>query len=136
MWFKIGMATTPSSNGLDEIKKFAQEYQHNPNQHIVLEPLKDDILLLRAKYATYDTITETLNKNGFKVSEASVRRFCRTYYNDIKRLQSEVNRKRRETASTQENSTSPAGTPSGDSSKRSSVSETGKPGPKIAREDF
>ena len=91
---------------------------------------------MRAKYATHDTITETLNKNGVNVTEASVRRFCRTYYSEIMRLQSEVNRKRRETASAQENSTSPAGTTSGDSSKRSSLSETNKPGPKIAREDF
>ena len=129
------MTTTPST-GLSEVFKFAQEYQHNPNQHVVLEPLKDAILLLRAKYATYDTITETLNKNGIKVSEASVRRFCRTYYNEVKRLQHEVNRKRREAASGQENSTRPSSAPAGDSSKRSSFSETSKPGPKIAREDF
>ena len=127
------MSTNPS-NGPDEILKFAQEYQHNPNQHLLLEPHKEAILLLRAKYATHDTITETLNKNGVNVTEASVRRFCRTYYNEIKRLQSEVNRKRREAAST--NSTGPTGAPSGDSSKRSSLSETSKPGPKIAREDF
>ena len=104
MWFKIGMSKTPTK-GPDEILKFAQEYQHNPNQHIVLEPHKEAILLLRAKYATYDTIRETLNKNGVKVSEASVRRFCRTYYNEIKRLQSEVNRKRRKTESTHEDAT-------------------------------
>jgi hypothetical protein len=130
------MTPTPS-NGPDEILKFAQEYQHNPNQHVVLEPLKEAILLLRAKYATYDTITETLNKNGVKVSEASVRRFCRTYYNDIKRLQSEVNRKRRE--STASTSTGAAGSPErppAGGEKRPSVSDTAKPGPKIAREDF
>ena len=90
---------------------------------------------MRAKYATYDTITESLNKCGVKVSEASVRRFCRMYYSEIKRLQGETNRKRREGASSQD-STSPSKTPSSDSSKQSSFSETAKPGPKIAREDF
>jgi intracellular sulfur oxidation DsrE/DsrF family protein len=57
------MSTTPS-NGQNEILKFAREYQHNPNQHVVLEPHKEAILLLRAKYATYDTNTETLKQKG------------------------------------------------------------------------
>jgi hypothetical protein len=132
------MTTTPST-GLSEVFKFAQEYQHNPNQHVVLEPLKDAILLLRAKYATYDTITETLNKNGIKVSEASVRRFCRTHYNEIKRLQSETNRKRRESIASTDTATRPAGsseTPPTGGEKRPQLSDMGKPGPKIAREDL
>ena len=130
------MSTTPPSTGPGEFLKFAQEYQHNPNQHVALEPHKEGILLLRAKYATYDTITESLNRNGVKVSEASVRRFCRMYYSEIKRIQGETNRKRRETTSVPERPTNSANAASGDSSKTSSFSETSRPGPKIAREDF
>jgi hypothetical protein len=130
------MSNTPPFNGPGEILKFAQEYQHNPNQHIALEPHKEAILVLRAKYATYDTITETLNKNGVKVSEASVRRFCRTNYNEIKRLQGEANRKRRESESTQQNPPKPAAVAGGNSSKQPSFSDLRQPGPKIAREDF
>ena len=124
------MSTTPS-NGQSEILKFAQEYQHNPNQHVALEPHKEAILLLRAKYATYDTITETLKQNGIKVSEASVRRFCRAHYGEIKQLQSETNRKRLETTTASSSASgSSTGTP------RSSFSESHKPGPKIARDDL
>ena len=124
------MPTTPS-NGQSEILKFAQEYQHNPNQHVVLEPHKEAILLLRAKYATYDTITQTLKQNGVEVSEASVRRFCRAHYVAIKQIQAETNRKRREIASA-----SPTASSSSSGTTRSSFSESHKPGPKIARDDL
>jgi hypothetical protein len=135
MWSKIGM-TTPPSNDLSELLKFAQDYQHNPNLHVALEPYKDVIFLLRAKYATYDTITEALSQRGMKVSETTVRKFCRIHQAEIKRLQAETNRKRREAISAQTNSTTQANPPTSDTSKAAPVSDSKKPGPNIARDDF
>ncbi len=116
----------------------ASDYQHNPIQHVILNPFKNSILTLRAKYATYETITSILNNNGVKVSEATVRKFCRTHLQEVKRLRTDIDRKRRET----EGGTGPKpasldlGDMTGptDAHRSSTTSDTSKPGPKIARE--
>jgi hypothetical protein len=131
--------TTPPSNSVSELMKIAQEYQHNPNLHIALEPFKEVILLLRAKYATYDTITEMLKQKGMKVSETTVRKFCRIHQVEMKRLRNETDRKRRESlpsASTTTGTATSQERPPIGGEKRPSVSDMDKPGPKIAREDF
>ena len=125
------MSNTPSSPAA-ELLKFAQDYQHNPNLHVALEPLKEAILLLRAKYATYDTITETLNERGIKVSETTVRKFCRIHQAEMKRLRGETERKRREAKAPDAGNASSA-TGGG---KRPAFSDSGKPGPRIARDDI
>jgi len=124
------MSTNPSP-AVAELLQFAENYQHNPNQHIVLDPYQDAVLLLRAKYATYDTITETLRSKGVQVSEATVRNFCRRHHDEMKKLRAEQDRQRRENkAAAADHSSSPA-------PKRTSTgSESGKPGPKIARDDL
>jgi hypothetical protein len=91
MWFKIGMSTNPS-NPVSELLQLAHDYQYNPNQNSILEPFKKQVLLLRAKSATYVTIMEILNQNGVKVSEATVRRFCRMYRIEMERLRTEINK--------------------------------------------
>jgi hypothetical protein len=137
--------STPS-NIVAELDELAGDYHHNPIQHIILNPYKNSILVFRAKYATYETITSTLNDKGVKVSEATVRKFCRTHQQEVKRLRAEFDRKRRETESRPETravSPDPAETAAtSEASRTPSTSETarpgilGKPGPKIARENL
>jgi hypothetical protein len=113
----------------------ADDYKHNPLQHVILNPYKNSILRLRAKYATYESITNMLNEEGVKVSEATVRKFCRTYPHEVKRLRVEIDRQRGETTGSvhaknevRETSPSDAG------GRTQSTLESNKPGPKIARE--
>lgn len=122
-----------SSTAPDEILKFAENYQHNPNLHVVLDPYRAGVLLLRAKYATYDTITETLNARGVVVSQATVRNFCRRHQAEMKQLRNDLDRKHRETKG------APSVVVSGSSSasgKGSTTTDSGKPGPKIARDEL
>jgi transposase-like protein len=62
-----------------DLAKVAAEYNHSVLQQAVLENYKDSILLLRAKYASYEKIAELLTERGIKVSVATVRKFCRKY---------------------------------------------------------
>ncbi len=115
--------------------QIALDYEHNPVQHVILNPFKNSILMMRAKYATYEHITTTLNEQGVKVSEATVRKFCRTHQQEVKRLRAETDRKRREAAgSSQAKIETPQTSSSEPTSRPSSTMESGKPGPKIARE--
>lgn len=120
------------------LDKLADDYQHNPIQHVILNPFKNSILKLRAKYATYENITATLTSNGVKVSEATVRKFCRTHLQEVKRLRIEIDRKRRETEVTTESKTTSRelseSTGSTAAHRSSLTSDASKPGPKIARE--
>jgi hypothetical protein len=116
----------------------ASDYQHNPIQHVILNPFKNSILTFRAKYATYENITSTLTSNGVKVSEATVRKFCRAHQQEVKRLRTEIDRKRRETeGSTGAKSASlnlgETAAPS-EATRAPLTLDTSKPGPKIARE--
>ena len=129
------MPTNTTASGA-EILKIAQDYKHNPNQHVVLNPYKEAVLLLRAKYATYDSITETLNEQGVKVSEATVRNFCRRHHTAMKQLRNDLERKNREAATTQTASSGSSEASPSAVTTRSSFSETSKPGPKIARDEL
>ncbi len=116
----------------------AGDYKHNPIQHVILNPFKNAILTFRAKYATYENITSTLTSNGVKVSEATVRKFCRAHLQEVKRLRSEIDRKRRETEGG--TGAKPASLDLGETTTPSNAprtpltSDSNKPGPKIARE--
>jgi len=128
--------TIPSTSEIAaKMDQIALDYEHNPVQHVILNPFKTSILMMRAKYATYEHITTTLNEQGVKVSEATVRKFCRTHQQDVKRLRAETDRKRRESAASgngrQEDTGAP---PSAPTSRPASIMESSKPGPKIARE--
>lgn len=73
-----------------DFAKVAAEYNHSALQQAVLENYKDSILLLRAKFASYEKIAELLNERGIKVSVATVRKFCRKYLAEAQRLRAEV----------------------------------------------
>ncbi len=73
-----------------ELSTIATEYNHSVQQQSLLETYKDPILLLRAKYASYEKITELLQQKGIKVSVATVRKFCRKYQAEAKRLRAEL----------------------------------------------
>ncbi len=127
--------TTPTTSEIAaNMDQIAGDYEHNPVQHVILNPFKNSILVLRAKYATYEHITTTLNEQGVKVSEATVRKFCRTHQQEVKRLRTETDRKRRETAGSGDAKGEVHKTLSEPGSRPSSTMESGKPGPKIARE--
>jgi hypothetical protein len=138
----IGMSNQPSPPSETEIAahldSLAGDYKHNPIQHVILNPFKNAILTFRAKYATYENITSTLTNNGVKVSEATVRKFCRTHLQEVKRLRTEIDRKRRETEGTTGPKTTSLelseSTGTTDDRRSSLTSDVGKPGPKIARE--
>ena len=69
--------------------KAAAEYTHNPTPQAVLDPFKEAILTLRAKFASYEIVTDMLTKQKVKVSIATVRRFCRRNNREIKRIREE-----------------------------------------------
>ena len=73
-----------------DLAKVATEYNHSVLQQAVLENYRDSILLLRAKYASYEKIAELLNERWIKVSVATVRKFCRKYLDEVQRLRAEI----------------------------------------------
>jgi hypothetical protein len=73
-----------------DLAKVAAEYNHSVLQQAVLENYKDSILLLRAKFASYEKIAELLHERGIKVSVATVRKFCRKYHGEAQRLREEI----------------------------------------------
>lgn len=70
--------------------KAANEYTHNPTPQTVLNPFKEAILTLRAKYASYEIVTSMLAQHGVQVPIATVRRFCRCNHGDMKRIRAEI----------------------------------------------
>ncbi len=118
-----------------ELSTIATEYNHSVQQQSLLETYKDPILLLRAKYASYEKITELLLAKGIKVSVATVRKFCRKYQADAKRLRSELEGR---PASATENEGQPpqdeTPTPTGREQRPPLTTEPGKRGPRTARE--
>ena len=73
-----------------DLAKVAAEYNHSVLQQAVLENYKDSILLLRAKYASYEKIAELLTERDINVSVATVRKFCRKYQDEAQRLRTEI----------------------------------------------
>jgi hypothetical protein len=118
-----------------ELSTIATEYNHSVQQQSLLETYKDPILLLRAKYASYEKITELLQAKGIKVSVATVRKFCRKYQADAKRLRSELEGR---PASATENEHQPpqdeTPTPTGREQRPPLTTEPGKRGPRTARD--
>jgi hypothetical protein len=70
----------------EDLYRTAVGYTHTPESQTLLEPYKGAVLLLRAKYASYEKITEVLKQHGIAVSSATVRRLCRRQYAEVKRL--------------------------------------------------
>ena len=76
--------TTPT-NIHDALLESAEQYQHSVTPQAVLEPYKDAILLLRAKHASYEKITDTLTMHGVQISVSTVRKFCLRYHTELER---------------------------------------------------
>ena len=118
-----------------ELSTIATEYNHSVQQQSLLETYKDPILLLRAKYASYEKITELLQAKGIKVSVATVRKFCRKYQADAKRLRAELEGR---SAPTTENEAQPSqeetSTTTGKEQRLPLTTEPGKRGPRTARD--
>ena len=130
--------TIPTEVHADLIE-FANSYQHSANQQSTLEPHKDAILLLRAKYASYEIITEELTKRGIKISVASVRKFCRRHNTAMRRLRHDIEAGQRTTATAPNETPALPGTvpqPSPESSRPPLTADIGKRGPRIARDQL
>ena len=112
-----------------DLAKVAAEYNHSVLQQAVLENYKDSILLLRAKFASYEKIAELLNERGIKVSVATVRKFCRKYLDEAQRLRTEI----AADASTESQEALPA---SPTENRAPLTSEPGKRGPRTARNEL
>lgn len=92
---------------LADLQKEATAYNHTPASYSAIDPYREPILLLRAKYASYEIVTEMLASRGVKVSEATVRRFCRRHNSEMKRLRSELAAKKKAASTPTDSSPSP-----------------------------
>jgi hypothetical protein len=117
-----------------DLAKVAADYNHSVLQQAVLENFKDSILLLRAKYASYEKIAELLNQHEIKVSVATVRKFCRKYLAETKRLRTEIEAG----SGISEQEIQPAVTENTTpkDNRASLTAEPGKRGPRVARDQL
>jgi len=114
-----------------DLARVAAEYNHSVLQQAVLENYKDSILLLRAKYASYEKISELLNERDIKVSVATVRKFCRKYQEEAQRLRAEI-----AADSSTEDTPTPQPTAPANNNRPPLTSEPGKRGPRTARDQL
>jgi hypothetical protein len=112
-----------------DLAKVAAEYNHSGVQQALLENYKDSILLLRAKYASYEKIAELFIERGTKVSVATIRKFCRLYNDEMLKKRADIQRD----AATEEQ---PASSPdiATKEDRPPLTSEPGKRGPRTARD--
>jgi hypothetical protein len=66
-------------------REAAQEFDRTPKLFRALMKYKDDIAVLRQKGASFDTISELLQKDNLRVSWKTVSRFCRKIIGTEKR---------------------------------------------------
>jgi hypothetical protein len=66
-------------------REAAQEYDRTPKLFRELMKYKDEIVALRQKGASFDTISELLQKDNVKASWKTVSRFCRKIIGSEKR---------------------------------------------------
>ena len=114
-----------------DLARVAAEYNHSVLQQAVLENYKDSILLLRAKYASYEKISELLSERDIKVSVATVRKFCRKYQEEAQRLRAEIAADSGMDAKATQQPTAPA-----NNNRPPLTSEPGKRGPRTARDQL
>ena len=114
-----------------DLARVAAEYNHSVLQQAVLENYKDSILLLRAKYASYEKIAELLNQRDIKVSVATVRKFCRKYQDEAQRLRTEI-----ETDTVTEEKLASQPTLPASETRPPLTSDPGKRGPRPARDQL
>jgi len=109
--------------------------RYDPAQHTrsLLAPYRDVLLLQRAKFMSYEQISATLMRHGLKVSPAAIGCFCRRHLS-----KAEIESKRREL----DGGKTAAGNGTTNSATRPvapltpTARETGRRGPKIARDNY
>jgi hypothetical protein len=116
-----------------DLARVAAEYNHSVLQQAVLENYKDSILLLRAKYASYEKISELLSERDIKVSVATVRKFCRKYQEEAQRLRAEI---AADSGTGTEDKPTPPSTAPANNNRPPLTSEPGKRGPRTARDQL
>jgi hypothetical protein len=117
-----------------DLAKVATEYNHSVLQQALLDNYKEPLLLLRAKYASYETIVKLLAERGVKVSVGTIRKFCLANEAEVKRLRAEL----KEQMTVDHEETPPATTDRGPTSEGRTplTTEPGKRGPRVARDNF
>lgn len=130
---------TDETNAQEKLETIAAQYHYNrQQQQALLEPFRNPILLMRAKYASYDIITEILNQHGVKISVTTVRRFCRMNHAEMMRIRAGLETHKVVTIETPllnsaTNSNSSLET-TVETKRQPLTSEPGKRGPRIARD--
>lgn len=120
----------------EELAALADQYQHTVQSPSVLEPYKQPVLLLRAKYASYEQIADMLIQRGIQISTATVRRFCRTHHAEMKQLRHDIDEaKRRAVAGSSAAAAAPS-TTQPQSQRPSLTADAGQRGPRIARDEL
>ena len=115
-----------------DLAKVASEYNHSVLQQALLDNYKEPLLLLRAKYASYETIVKLLAERGVKVSVGTIRKFCMTHEAEVKRLRAEF---REQTTPDHEETSSVMPDSTVTSEGRVPLTaEPGKRGPRVARD--
>ncbi len=117
----------------EELATLAAQYQHVAQSPSLLEPYKEPILTLRAKYASYEQISDMLQQCGVQISQATVRRFCRTHNTEMKRLRHEIDSAKHKEVVT---SNSAGSNGASESPRPSLIADAGQRGPRIAHDDL
>jgi hypothetical protein len=107
----------------------ARNYDPAAHTRGLLAPYRDVLLLQRAKFMSYEQIAATLLSHGLKVSPAAVGCFCRRHF-----TKGEIETTRRQVNSTKAPAAEPGDMPP--SAVPSLSRESGKRGPRIARNDY
>lgn len=104
----------------------ARKYDPTAHNRSLLAPFKDVILVLRAKFMSYEQISATLKRNGLSVSGPAVGVFCRANF-----TKTDIERARREHLQAP-----PAKQPRAPLPDSTSKPGSGVRGPRIARDDY
>lgn len=120
----------------EELAALADQYQHTVQSPSVLEPYKEPVLLLRAKYASYEQIADMLTQRGIQISTATVRRFCRTHHTEMKRLRHDIDESKRKTVAAPNAADAVPSANSPEPQRPSLTADAGQHSPRIARDDL
>lgn len=96
----------------EALLKAATDYNHNPTPQAILDPFREAILTLRAKFASYEIVTDMLTQHGVQVSIATVRRFCRRNHGDMKRIRNDLLARKKAAAQSLDKEVPPSSTAS------------------------
>lgn len=121
-----------------ELMALAGQYQRVVQSPSVLEPYKEPLLLLRAKYASYEQITEMFNERGVNISLATVRKFCRKHNIEMKRMRQEIDAVKNKEAldfNATDSSSKPS-TAQTQTERPPLTTDAGERGPRIARDNL